>query len=159
MKIRHGFVSNSSSSSFVVLTKSCQCDKCGMNPVEQLLMILKNNHYETELRSTQTIDEFLETKSEEIRLKEQEIAEHEKYPADEVIRNYWSDTITHGSVIEWAKKDIDNLKADEKTVLNQPKEFDKVCSFDIGYHDEGTLTLYNILKDKGYIIEIEVCEA
>ncbi len=157
MKIRNGFVSNSSSSSFIMLTKSCNCPTCKVNPVDMLFCLIEQNHNETELIFKRSLVDHIEKLDEQINAKQEEIKEHQRFPEDEEIKTYWAAQhgTTHGRVINWIKSDIETLEENKQMIIDNQDEYEFVCNISIDYNDLIIYPFINALKDNKYIKEIK----
>jgi hypothetical protein len=130
MKIRNGFVSNSSSSSFVakVISES-GCAKCGANFYELLIdMISNSNNCDTKMDD---IDDYLSSL---------------KYEAELCIG---SDSDEEDIEIAYTYMLKHNRISDEI------KNGAKLHCFNISYHDDAVTKMYELAKAHGNIEELD----
>jgi len=154
MKSRNGFVSNSSSTSFLVLTSKKCCECCGLNMFEIFEDILEKDWSADSSSTTHHIEEYIKTIEDDIGCLKREIAGLNKDP-DYVQSQGVGYTITNGSRAKWKQEELDRLEECLAKAVNGAKENNwlYVSNVDISYHNPTANTMFEAMKDKE-IIEV-----
>lgn len=138
MRIRESFVSNSSSSSYVIRIhkeKAKRCPTCGRGNDLDLLEVIRNgNHLDSKI-AYEGKEGFLRELEFQIRRVEKDIKEYSSYEPNEVPSKFRGrgHTTTAKQLLEWSHEELKELRDryDEFSAFG-----DDVVCVDIGYHDE-----------------------
>jgi hypothetical protein len=160
MKIRNGFVSNSSSSSFIVaLNPKEKCPHCGRSS-QNILDILEstNGYNDTQLRWTDPT-EYIEDLQQEIYSNKLDLEKLvNKSDNEDVVYNYnTGNTYTYKvkQLRKWANDVISRNSELICGIKETVKSGKQVISFDIDYHDP---LLNNIVREQINNGELEVLD-
>jgi len=145
MKVRNGFVSNSSSTSYILTTNSNTCACCKINPAK-LILDLISDHREGECEDTGILDldRTVEKFEEEIRSITKNIKECFQGVYDEYIKK-------GSSREDYAKnlqRDIDEIQATIDKI-NKERETREVVAIEVSYHDNASAYVRDAIQ-RGY---------
>ena len=159
MKIRNGFVSNSSSTSFIVaLNPKDKCPHCGRSSMDIMDLIERNSgNNETEVRRTDPSN-LLENLQQEIYSNQLDLEKWVDMNNEDTITNTYgcySYTYKVSKLREWANEVINNNTQLIEKIKQKISEGKQIVSFDIDYHDEA---LNNIIRDQINNGELEVID-
>jgi hypothetical protein len=161
MKIRNGFVSNSSSSSFIVaLSESEPCRYCGRHDTNILDLIESASAYNDDNRVIWTDPtEFLEELQQEVYNNQLDLEKWVDKDHDEDVTYTYNGgkyyTYKVGKLRKWAQDIIDRNTQLINDIQNKISEGKKIVSFLISYHDS---TLNNLVQTQIHTGTIEVIE-
>lgn len=135
MKIRHGFVSNSSSSSFIIIAKPSKvCECCGRS--DPNLIDLLHNYWEN-CDSTHVDARGLRN-----------VLDEERGNFCLSVGTYWTE--------EKVKQEAENYKKFEEKLTNACKEHgDDIALIRISYHDKVFNTLLESCEKSGSVVVVE----
>ena len=151
MKYRNGFVSNSSSTSFIVaLNDSVPCKHCGRSDLSVLDLIGNHCVGETEIRWTDPRNHLLELE-EEIESEANTLRSYADLDDNDV--GGYQNRYKISQLKEWAQNAI-NSGLKEIAAINTAVDAGKrVICFDVDYHDD---TLNAVIQEQIYNKTIEV---
>lgn len=141
MKIRNGFVSNSSSSSFIIQVNadSEKCPTCGHTPESVIDLVQRLDNYggSCDDSSVDTIDEYIADRLEcEIASTKNYIAELEKRDPDEITHpNIPHATMTVKHSIECCEEELAEYETEIAKYRQLEAEGKKLYHLQVSYHD------------------------
>jgi len=146
MKLRTAFVSNSSSSSYIITyNDSNVCEHCGRGD---------NTNFFKACEVATKADIIADREKDIARAKE-DIARFSGLAAvdpDALCSRWPSDTTTVGQRLKWAQETV---KEEEKYKAEAEAWPDDAIKIDISYHDEGLAMAFESAKENGSITVIE----
>ena len=157
MKIRNGFVSNSSSSSFIIaFNPKDQCPYCGRSSPNIVDLINQNTNCrcysdDTQINWTDP-QEYLEEIDKDIGYAKQDILSVKDRKDNDVIQTYGS-KYTAGELRRERNSDIEGLTKQKTKIQNAINEGKQLVSIRISYHDE---IVNNLFKEQVASGEVEV---
>ena len=141
MKIRSGFVSNSSSSSYLITYTDDACPSCGID-TRTLIEIIGNNCDDgCECTRLRTIDDLITRYLEEIEWLKQEATNPPPKSLD----------IPQEIYTKTCMEEADMLSARLTRIADLKRASKKVQYIEISYSDRGVSYLFNILRNKGLL--------
>jgi len=158
MKIRQGFVSNSSSSSFIVaINPKDKCTHCGRSSPDIVNVLESTQWYDdTKLEWTDPT-EYIEELQQEIYSNQLDLEKYVGMNDDEkIIFNYGSSrdyVYTVKQLRQWANDVINNNEKTINDIKDYIKKGKKVVYFHVDYHEP---TLNNMIREQIDNGELEV---
>jgi len=136
MKVRSGFVSNSSSSSFLIAYTEDKCEHCGRSDLDIAELVRQSTNYAEDDRvEWDDPEEQLRLMAEGIAKREAELKELEGRDSDEVFKTYsWGGKQTVGGERESLNDEIRELQEDSEMISEALSGGQKVIRVSIGYH-------------------------
>jgi hypothetical protein len=160
MKIRKGFISNSSSSSFIVAFKNKinKCEHCGRSDPDFISeYIERSSNHETELEIDGRLSRVIDNLKYQIEDKEANIKKYSmQHPKEPLWYNCKS---TVADAIKWEEREIEDLNKLINKIKEHESNGDIVHEFSISYHDELCRNKFNEMIENGsaVIISSEEC--
>lgn len=156
MKLRTGFVSNSSSSSFTIFYRpnilSIPCPTCNRSDIDFFDLLNKENEIDddTRLRSTDGQD-YVKELEEEIKTRKYDIVEQKLRPPYSEYSSYWRIPVK-----EFIEKEEELIKELEKTlqlIKDKLQDGFSFAKFSVSYHNNSMLARIRNMEERG-VIEI-----
>ena len=151
MIIRHGFVSNSSSSSYIIALKpdaiTIECPCChrkGISIIDFIETLPRNySSEETRLEKSSRAKILYEYYA-DLKTCEHNIIEYKRHNPDEVNVRSYNGQITWGQYLEWEEQDKKYIEDKIKLIESIPMDLE-VIELRISYHDE---LVQSVLKNE-----------
>ena len=155
MKTRSGFVSNSSSSSFIVIfdpAKFVKCAHCGHTPTDPVKLVEQLEDGDSEVRWRNVVDRVVKL--------EEEIAEHKSHIDNLSRRNPEERYDRYGDYtveqqIQYSQYDIGELEKEIGDLRKMQSEYPgkTIAGIEVSYHNEAVTRLLEEMHESGLIIK------
>ncbi len=155
MKIRNGFVSNSSSTSFIVaLNNSVPCPHCGRcdKSIIDMIETAQMHSSETEMRWSDPRDFLIDTEK-EIESYDKELREYRTMDPNSM--GGYQNRYKISTLMQWTQDSIAKLTKLMGAIQDAQSEGKQVIKFDADYHDD---LLNDIIREQIESGTIEVIE-
>jgi len=136
MKIRDSFVSNSSSTSYIIKIhkeKSKKCPTCGRGNDLDLLEIIRNGDHLDSKIGYDTKEDYMRELEFQMRRVKKDIEEFAALEPNEVPERFRRSAASAKELLEWSHRELKELRDEYDQVAAIEGE---VVAVDIGYHDE-----------------------
>lgn len=158
MKIRNGFVSNSSSTSFTVAFKPpVKCPHCGRSNVSVLDLIERSRDDETYIIWNDPTN-YIEELQEEIYENQLDLEKWKNMSDDETVSynyGYNQHSYTVQQLRKWANGTIDTNTKEINTIREAQEKYGNVVCFSVSYHDVLNQIVHDEINNGSLIL---VCE-
>ena len=150
MKIRSGFVSNSSTSSFIIaFKKACPCPTCGLTPPDIVEAVKNRSDNDNRVRWTDPTAKLRELEQ-SICAYQRELEELGKCKSEEPLRpGCW----TVGQQAAWTQSSLDEFSQLRQMIKEHHLNGDTVAEIEVWQHDDYLIeTIHQMEKQKQIFI-------
>jgi len=153
MKVRTGFVSNSSSTSYIVAVTSKAiepCSRCGRSDMVEIKKLFSYIDRADESSVVSGVQEDLATQQQELKFYQEEIAEAQRHDPTEKYPKDWY--FSYGAALDSYRTGLAETQAEIVKLQAFAVQHDQLYTIELTYHDELLNKLFQDAIKNGQLI-------